>query len=166
MAWKLIPLFLFYYYEFKVITVRNNTLAGGNKSDALCLASVLCRPYHFYVAFHYVLTYFTSWFTYKITYSYHIEFAVKKILKIVWIFTKRNASQIIMRIMYGFCNCKYLGCYSWLSETIPDLELHIEPSQNVHRCVRENGFFPVTACRRLKARLGYVVEAMQRILLT
>jgi len=37
MAWKLIPLFLFYYYEFKVITVRNNTLTRGNKSDALCL---------------------------------------------------------------------------------------------------------------------------------
>jgi len=37
MAWKLMPLFLFYYYEFKVITVRNNALAVGNKSNALCL---------------------------------------------------------------------------------------------------------------------------------
>ena len=82
MAWKLIPLFLFYYYEFKVITVGNNTLTGGNKSDALCLASVLCRPYPFYVALHYDLTYFTSWFKYTITYSSHIGFAVEISLKL------------------------------------------------------------------------------------
>jgi hypothetical protein len=74
MAWKLIPLFLFYYYEFKVIT-------GGNKSDALCLASVLCRPYPFYVALHYDLTYFTSCFKYTITYSSHIGFTVEISLK-------------------------------------------------------------------------------------
>jgi len=73
---------LFYYYEFKVITVGNNTLTGGNKSDALCLASVLCRPYPFYVALHYDLTYFTSWFKYTITYSSHIGFAVEISLKL------------------------------------------------------------------------------------
>jgi len=66
---------------FKVIIVRNNTLTRGNKSDALCLASVLCRPYPFEVGLHYDLTYFTSWFKYTITYSSHIGFAVVISLK-------------------------------------------------------------------------------------